>query len=160
MNYRDTAMTITVQEYVRARRVALDRMTVSSRRGDNHAKTYQRNDTQRRVDETIGACAELLVCRLLGLEWNEGVDTFHAEADAGAGIEIRGTALARGSLIYRPHEPLYRNYVLVTGTVPYFTVRGYIWGPDACRDEWRRDPHDLGKPSWFVPQRELKAIPA
>lgn len=152
-------MTLTVEEYVRARAVGKRRMTVSSARGDNHAKTYSRTGAQRVVDETIGACAELLVCRLLGLQWNEGVDTFHEEGDAGT-IEVRGTALAHGSLIYRPHEPLYRNYVLVTGTVPYFTVRGYIWGPEACRDEWRRDPHGHGKPSWFVPQCELKAIPA
>lgn len=157
---RNVPMTLTLEEYVRARRVGLRRMSISSARGDNHAKTYQRSNEQRAIDETIGACAELLVCRLLGLDWNEGVDTFHEEADAGHGIEVRGTRLAHGSLIYRPHEPLYRNYVLVTGEVPYFTVRGYIWGPEACRDEWRRDPHGHGRPSWFVPQAALKAVPA
>lgn len=149
---------LTVSEFLQAVNVGMQRMVTSASAGHNHASTYERTFVKRLQEETLGACGELAVCKALNRYWDPRLNTFHNVADIGDDIEVRSTDRDGGCLIVRENDPPERWYVLVTGEPPSLTVRGYIKGSKARRDEWVRDPHDH-RAAWFVPQSELTPMP-
>jgi hypothetical protein len=102
-----------------------------------------------------GACAELAFAKWVGVYWGAGVDTFHVP-DVGE-LHVRHTVRSDGSLVLRRHDADEPLYVLLTGEVPTFVIRGAMRGRDGKRSEWLRDPGDVF-PAYFVPQSELVSV--
>jgi len=98
------------------------------------------------------ACAELAVAKHLGVFWDGSVNTFKAP-DIGH-LQIRHTQHNNGCLILRPADSPTETYVLITGTHPNYTIRGYIKGEDGKKPEFLRDPNGKFQ-AWFVPQCNL-----
>ena len=103
----------------------------------------------------LGVCGEVAVAKLLRVYWQPTVNTFHHEADVGHNLEVRTSPKSDARLIVRQDDSPDRYYVLVTGSPPLMTVRGYLLGAEARRADWLNDPGGRGRPSWFVPQSEL-----
>lgn len=137
-----------------ASRVGLQRYEESRRKGI-YDKSSTSDANQRLKDDMLGACAELAFCKWRGCVWEAHVNTFHEVPDVAPYFEVRQTPLDSGRLIVRPNDTPERLYVLLTGTPERFIVRGWIGGGGARRDEWWRDPRNLGKPAWWVPQSHL-----
>lgn len=108
-----------------------------------------------------GAGAEQAYCKYRGVFWPATIGNFHG-ADVGKIIQVRWSR--KDVLIVRP--PNWRNqgdndehlFVLVTGKMPDYQVRGWIRGGDAKRSEWEVKSSDRS-PCWMVPVRFLKPIP-
>lgn len=136
---------------------AAERMRQSARRSLNHCTVRTRPLFVRLRDDICGCCSELAVARWIGVEWSRSVGTFHA-ADVGEDIQVRTTHRDDGRLILRERDFPGHWYVLVTGTPPVMSLRGYVLGSDAMTPEWCCNPHDYGG-AWFVPQAALLPVP-
>jgi len=144
---------LSYDEFKRARAAGIARMDDSQDQGLEASKRYLRCWTERLRDDVIGACAEMAFCKATGIPWEERINTFH-RADVGEDIQIRGTWRVDGCLLHRPDEPAEHWYCLVTGDPPVMTIRGWIRGENARRDEWRRNWNG-GSLVWAVPQAVL-----
>lgn len=121
-----------------------------------------------------GACAELAVCKSLGVYWSAHIGAYE-EPDVvyrGAGLHVRWTAPSDNRLIIRPRDlekveklreqfPQQR-FVLVTGICPTYRIHGSYDAFAALRltdaSSYWLAPN--GRPgAWFVPQVELEQMP-
>jgi hypothetical protein len=150
---------LSVADFADAVDCASDRMRASFKAGLNHATVRNRSLATRLHNDVCGAAAELAVARWLHVHWGRTVNTFH-EADVGEDIGVRHTIRHDGRLILRERDFPGHWYVLVTGTPPVMSLRGYIWGQHAQRPEFWCDPGGYGRGAWFIPQDALQGIPA
>jgi hypothetical protein len=102
------------------------------------------------------AGAELAFAKYIGEEWVGSVNTFSAP-DVGTNWQVRYTNIDHGCLIIRKKDKgkLNQNFVLITGNMPNYTVKGYIKGDDALDKKYVRNPNN-GEPAFFVPQKDLR----
>lgn len=101
--------------------------------------------------------AEIAVAKYLNIYWGGHVNSFKAP-DVGP-YQVRHTQHKKGRLIIRDNDPPEEIYVLVTGTHPKYTIRGYMRGIDGMKPEYRDNP--IKKPNaeaWCVPQSVLRPI--
>jgi len=103
-----------------------------------------------------GAAAELAFALWRGLEWSEVAGDHHDVEGDVAHVQIRSTPYSNGRLIVHRTDPDDAPFVLLTGAAPSFTVRGWIWGRDAKRDQWWLE--QFKRPAFFVPQDALRKI--
>lgn len=103
-----------------------------------------------------GAAAELAVAKLYSVYWDGSVSTFK-KADLGVRVQVRSTQLGDGKLIVRDKDPDDDIYILVTGRVPTFHIRGGIPGDHAKIQKYIFNPSGVksGKPAYFVPPKDL-----
>lgn len=108
------------------------------------------------ANDIESAAAEIAFAKFIGEEWVGAVDTFH-KPDVGQDWQVRYTDVEKGSLIIREDRDrpkLHHRYVLVTGLIPNFKIRGYIVGHDAIKPKYLKNPNN-GHPAYFVPQSDL-----
>jgi hypothetical protein len=103
-----------------------------------------------------GAGAEMAYCKLADAYWTGSIGTFH-EADVGKDIQIRHTILKDGRLIVRSGDNPNHKYVLVIGSMPNYTIVGWIKGVDAKKNEFILNPNGKGD-AYFVPQNKLNSL--
>lgn len=110
----------------------------------------------------LGAMGELVVARLLGIQWEplRPAGRFRATPDVGP-YEVRTARLPWGQLRIKRGDPLNRPFVLVVPSIPLdgklcenWYVVGQITAAHAQRDEWRKEDWDC----WLVPQSALHPI--
>lgn len=151
-------ITLTVEEFWEAVRVAYVRFMLSRKAGLDPATTYERGYLTRLIEEVVGSCGEAAVGKWRGTPWGL-VNTFHRIPDTG-NIEVRATKVPSGRLIIRPWEIkndpqlLERIFVLVTGEAPTLTLVGWALGSELIDDQWKDDPNGYGS-AWFVPAEAL-----
>jgi hypothetical protein len=104
-----------------------------------------------------GAAGELAVAKVLDRYWSGSVNTYHDEGDVGQRLEVRTRSRHHYELLVRPGDPPDSAYVLVTGRVPWFVVRGWVFGHEAMRPEWLR-VHGDRPAAYFVPHEELSPL--
>jgi hypothetical protein len=103
-----------------------------------------------------GAAGELAVAKALDRYWSGSVNTYRAGADVGQ-LQVRTRSQPNYDLLIRDRDDDDAVFVLVTGRVPSFAVRGWLLGRDGKRPEWRRE-HGGRPPAYFVPQAHLRPI--
>jgi len=101
------------------------------------------------------AAAECAFAKARDKYWDFSVNTFK-KPDVGD-IQIRHTIRNGGKLIVRPDDSDDEIFVLVTGEIPEFTIRGYMRGSEAKQDQFISNPGG-GKPCWMVPQDNLRPV--
>lgn len=101
------------------------------------------------------AGAELAFAKFIGEDWVGAVNTFNAP-DVGQDWQVRYTNIDYGCLILRRKDKvkLKQKFVLVTGSMPIYNIKGYIIGTDGIQERFLKNPNN-GEPAWFIPQREL-----
>lgn len=102
-----------------------------------------------------GACGEMALAKYLGIYWDGSVNSF--KANDLPGVQVKTRSRDDYELIVRPGDSDQSNFVLVTGKCPTYTVRGWIKGADAKRQEWLQD-HGGRPPAYFVPHSSLLPI--
>lgn len=116
-----------------------------------------------------GHAAEYAWCTYRGVEWSPLFvpgQGFTKVADAADGGEVRQTKWPNGSLVlHRPgvgkrlDDPSAR-FDLITGEIPSFTWRGWLFATDGQREEfWRPRSERIPFAAYFVPQSELHGYP-
>ena len=148
-------VTLTSSELITAATVGVHRNVSSLEKNHDPEKYGKENRTDWQMD-IEGACYEQALAKCLNVYWPASVDTFTAVGDV-AGMDVRGTELKNGCLVFRPKdiEHQERAFWLVTGLAPDYTVHGWIVGSDCQKDEFINAPNNR-PPAWFVPQDMLK----
>lgn len=103
-----------------------------------------------------GACAECAFAKGMGWFWDGSVNTFK-RPDVGI-IQVRHTQYPKGCLAFRVGDDEDDRFVLVTGTHPEYTIRGWLFGHEIMRDEWIYDDSGKQPKVWFAPQEHLRPI--
>lgn len=102
----------------------------------------------------IEACAsEMAVAKAYNLYWEPVARRPENLAGDVGNLQVRSTWRENGRLILHDRDPDDAVFVLVTGKIPSFDVRGWILGRDGkAKEHW--DEGD-GRPAYFVPQNVL-----
>lgn len=103
-----------------------------------------------------GACGEMALAKQLGVYWDGSVNSFH-RPDVGGRFQVRTRSRHDYDLIVREADSDEDVFVLVTGRCPHYTVRGFILGKDAKRDEYKASFGNR-PPAFFVPQAALQCL--
>ena len=102
-----------------------------------------------------GACGELVVARLLGVEWTGARATCQSGGTDVGGLEVRTLTDHAWDLIVRAKDPDDALVVLVTGEAPVFRVQGFTQAGWARRT-YRPQVLASGRPGvTLVPQADL-----
>jgi len=82
-----------------------------------------------------GAAAEFAVSKALGLPWRYEVvdDLSDTPVDVGDNVQVRWTKYDNGHLTIYPRDRNSDIFVLVTGRIPDFSLRGWIDGVEGKR---------------------------
>jgi len=108
-------------------------------------------------DHMQGAGAEKAVGKRLNLDTHFAINTFaNGIADVGEKIEVRWRR-EQWDLIVREKDHDERAYVLVRGEMPEYEIVGWIWGRDAKKPEFWKNPGGHGY-AFFVPEKFLRPI--
>lgn len=102
-----------------------------------------------------GALAELAFAKWMQTYWEGHVNTFRSRDDV-IGFEVRWASNAQ--LKRRPKDEPNRKFVLVTGEIPTFYVRGWLWGHEFETLGRKMDPGNRGRPAWFVTPEQLRPM--
>ena len=146
---------LTVSEIRVAAQVGVARKLSSMEKNLNQNESY---NYQKAWDYDInGAAAELAFCKWKGIHWSASVDNFTG-ADVGDDIQIRNAQKDDGSLAIKEHDQNDHVFVLLTGRIPEFTLRGWIRGKDGKKPHWKSNINK-GQDTWLVPQEALRKIP-
>lgn len=101
-----------------------------------------------------GAAGEIAYAKMRDKFWNGSVNTFKSGGDVGA-VQVRTRSLAHYDLLVRDDDRDEDVFVLVTGTIPTFNVRGWCYG-SAAKQERYRQTYGGREPAFFVPQSDLR----
>lgn len=127
-------------------------------RTNMNAGDLSRDDDRRQKIDAAGA--EYVVAKLLGETWNKMANG-QGGVDVGRDVEVRQTDLESGRLIIRSRDHDERDYYLAVGTLEGgYRIAGWMNCAEAKEhDEWIDNPNDH-RPSWFVPQDQLRPAKA
>src|SRR5262245_62051147 len=105
-------------------------------------------------DEIESACAEYATSKYLQRFWPGDWWCRNRTVDILPDIEVRWTKYSESGhlLLYDSDLPDFR-YVLVTGSIPTYSLLGWLYGHEAMRPEFRRSLKP-GRPEMFVVGRE------
>ncbi|KKM95012.1 hypothetical protein LCGC14_1192430 [marine sediment metagenome] len=100
-----------------------------------------------------GSCGELAFAKFYNCYWDATLNTFKKGQDVG-GFQVRTRSSDNYDLIVRPDDRNEDKFVLLTGRIPKFYVRGWMLGKDAKQKKWKQEYG--GRPAaYFVPASEL-----
>jgi len=98
---------------------------------------------------------EKAVASYFGLYHDGSLGNFKA-ADVGE-LQVRTRLKDWYDLIVHPEDKEEDIFILVTGLLPNYVLRGWLYGYEARQEEYWDDPAG-GRPAFFVPQADLRDI--
>lgn len=158
-----TIITLIPREIERAGKRASKIVTEDISRG--YRQYFDPGTGESRMDINIrGFGAELAGRRATNLElhWNYLPRSYRRRdkaADLGQRTEVRNARRAHGRLFANDHDPIDRVFLLVTGSMPTFDVRGWIEGVDLMVPEHWFEPPDVRYAGFFVDAADLNPLP-
>jgi hypothetical protein len=131
----------------------------SSRRdGKQHTRGYTATGLKSHMrGEVNAAAAEIAVGKLLNVYVPLSFNVKGEKPDVGRRIQVRHTLREDNSLIIIERSVDDQFFVLVTGSMPEYSVKGYIRAKEGKLEEYIRNPDDRGE-AYFVPQSALTPI--
>lgn len=147
---------VTYEEQLRAHEVALERIKLINGIPDHSSRFDKKlsfHDFVAQMAESI--CAEMVVARYFGIkDFNPADSQFKKTADVGSRIEVKWTKYDAGALIIGDSDRNTDIAVLVTGTSPTYSIKGWIPVAIAKNQRWRR----RDQPTFWVEQYNLHPI--
>jgi hypothetical protein len=151
-----TSVTLTSAEIMQAAMVGSMRQATNLRDGRRDADGFEGEGWSEHIEGAAGECA---VAKALGVFWSGRLGILH-EGDVRR-IEVRTRSREDYQLILKRRDPDDRQYVLVRGKCPSFTLVGWCWGHEGKRDEYWADPagkNGKSRPNYFVPDCALRPM--
>jgi hypothetical protein len=103
-----------------------------------------------------GAMGEVAAAKGLGVYWPASCNSFK-NPDLPPNIQVRLRTKAEYDLILRDGDADDEIFVLITGSPPTFSLKGWCLGKEGKKDKWKKDPNGRGAAYW-VPQTSLRPI--
>lgn len=122
----------------------------------NKRKVLKKRTSEDWGNEIEAAAAEMAVAKALNKYYGFHYNTFKTIPDVG-GYEVRSSQNDSANLIVRPRDSGESIFILVTGTVPNYTLRGWKKGSDVMVKKYFKNPGGLGA-AFFLPQEELNSM--
>jgi hypothetical protein len=120
----------------------------------NRRSNADQGDMEAIVIHLDASGAEVAVSKFLNRFWRMGVNSYRGP-DVGMHIEVKHTPRPDWALLIpKKNADPDRFYVLVRGTMPDYSIVGWIRGKDAMQEKWIRNPNDDG-PCYIVPEEFL-----
>lgn len=108
-------------------------------------------------DESIeGSAGEVAVAKYLNCYWDYSVNTWQ-DPDLAGFIQVRTRSKFWHDLNVRWKDAEHEVFVLVTGRMPTYCLRGWAYGHEAKRDEYLKNPGGF-HPAFFMPQKDLRPM--
>lgn len=104
-----------------------------------------------------GAAGELALAKACGVYWPASVNTFRDGEDV-TGYEVRTRSKPYYDLILRPNDDPEKRYVLITGKMPVYQIRGWILGKDGMQEQFWRTIANSREPAYFIPALSLTPV--
>lgn len=105
------------------------------------------------------AASELAVARYTGLFWTAWARRpGDVTADVGADVQVRRMGERGRNLLLHREDPAGHRFVLASGTMPTFTLHGWIHGADGQAERYWGDPYKTGRPAFWVPKGDLLPV--
>ena len=115
----------------------------------------QAGDSNGWENEIEGALAEMAVAKAFGQYFDPNVGKY-GEADVGE-FHVRQTKYTDGHLRIEKHET-HGKYLLVTGAMGEYTIRGWIDAEKARHEKFLCVKHKGRNPAYWIPQSELEPV--
>lgn len=130
---------------------------MSKKLRDNHGL---KPDTVNGWSEHIeGFAGELAVAIALGLPRPDVErEAFRTAHDVGGLVDVRTRSKHWYDLPLYEKDPHDRIFILVTGRIPNFRLRGWILARDGKREEFYKKLNNDRPPGWFVPASNLRPM--
>ena len=136
------------------------RRRISCLFGRKKPQHYDEKTGNEWATEIEACCAEMAVCKHLGVYWSGGVfNGQRAQHDAGYKRQVRHTVYGNGHLPIYPEDEAGDRMILVTGKAPVYQIKGWMLVASARKDVFWKQPPQVKCACWWVPQSELKPIP-
>jgi len=103
-----------------------------------------------------GAAGEMACAKALNIFYPATINTFGAPDIAR--LEVKTRLKHNYELRIFRDSPDEDAYVLVTGRIPTFRVWGWLWGHEAKREDWWKDPGKYDQPAYFAPHSALRPL--
>ena len=149
---------LTDEEFKEAVRISELRISEARRLKCKEKYDYDRDH---KTDGDDGAVAELAVCKYLNIEWSKSVNTFKSVPDVicdNLGIEVRGTRIPNGRLIFRDDDFDDRFYLLVIVSGRKCRIVGGLPGAKCRHKRFRTNFNNNRCESYGVDQSFLSKI--
>lgn len=105
------------------------------------------------------ACAEMAAAKGIGVYMpvtsTPGEDR---DGDLGYGLHVRHSCRADARLILHKDDQDVGLFILVTGSAPTFTLRGFLEAAKGKDARWWTDPTGEDRSAFFIPQDQLHPI--
>lgn len=154
-------ITLTNEEIIDVTAKVEEMLAYVRAKGHRQRFTPVHGETERSVN-LEGSAAELAFALWSGLPWSPlyvASERFVKVPDVGE-FEVRHSRRANACLVLHDYDED-RPFVLVTGEIPTFTMRGWTWPHEARRPEfWRPRSERIVFPAFFVPQWALRPMAA
>jgi hypothetical protein len=147
------AVTLTNAEMLTAAICGARRGVQGRVKGRRHRWNSQ-SDRAQWDDDIEGSGGELAVAKAFGM-YPTGMGGDAPEPGDVGPLEVRTTPRHDGRLILHPDDDDNRLFVLVTGSMPNYVIRGWIIAGDGKQPGHWEDPTGKGRWAFFVPTRLL-----
>lgn len=142
---------LTPQEVALAATIGIYRYMDALRK--SRPQTYGEIARGRWETDIEACCAEMAFAKWADRFWSGALRARAVSGDVGR-FEVRSCPREDAHLLLHDADADAAAFILVTGTAPEFSLRGWIVGQDGKNAEWWRAP-DGRRPCYAVPQAAL-----
>lgn len=147
-------VTLSLAEMLHGTNLGVIRMYESHNHGGKHKHGFYNSNLDPLCINVQGAIGEIVVAKARNLYFMPTVNTFKA-ADIGNNVQVRLRTKHEWQMIVRDDDDPDHIFVHVTGSGPVYCIRGWAYGKDVMKPEYRQN-HGNRTESWFVPEEALK----
>jgi hypothetical protein len=147
-------VTLSLAEMLHGTNLGVIRMYESHNHGGKHKHGFYNSNLDPLCINVQGAIGEIVVAKARNLYFMPTVNTFKA-ADIGNNVQVRLRTKHEWQMIVRDDDDPDHIFVHVTGSGPVYCIRGWAYGKDVMKPEYRQN-HGNRIESWFVPEEALK----
>jgi hypothetical protein len=149
---------LTPEEFVEYGTLGLQRLSSALEKRRVGAHGFNRNAQERYRIDIEGLHAEYVAAKALNLlPFTPCVGELDsAMGDIGPGLQVRSTKYSSGSLLIHDSDDDDHIFILVTGELGVFDVRGWIYARDGKKKSLWKDYK--GRGAYWVPQSKLRKL--
>lgn len=152
-----TAVTLTGSEILHVCHAALLHRAAAIKHGHGPRYGFEINGREPWSNEIHSLGAEYVVARYFGTFWRGGIVAADmAIAGDVVGYQVRSTQYDHGGLLLHREDPDDCRFVLVTGQMPSYVIRGQLIARDGKLDRYWNAR--LPTPAFLVPQSDLDPV--
>lgn len=146
-------VTLTLSEMLHGATVGTIRHFEAETAGRASSRNFYSSNKDLLTAHVQGAIGELVVAKCRDRYFMPTVNNFK-DADIGKNTQVRLRVQHDWDLIIRDDDNPDHIFVHVTGAGPTYCVRGWTYGKDVLKQEYRKN-YGNGVESWFVPESAL-----